>query len=74
MEEAEREQLKRWVECWKRAGPELEEIRRRELRAVSTPQAMLNLSDLFESAHRHFSLKPMSGLVEQQSLFRKLHP
>lgn len=48
-------EMKRWVECWKAAGPRLEAIRREELRKVSTQQALMNLAGAFESARLHFS-------------------
>ncbi len=35
----EREQMRAWVENWKRVGPELEAIKRRELRALTEEEA-----------------------------------
>jgi hypothetical protein len=64
-------QMKQWVETWKQAGIELERLRREELPLVSTMQALLNLSDAFESCRLHFPPRPSSGLVEQQAWFQK---
>lgn len=67
----ERELLQRWVETWKRAGPELEAIRRREIREADTLQVLALLEDAFNQA---LTLPPResSGLVEMQACFRKL--
>jgi len=70
MKMSKRELTKKWVETWKQAGPELEKIRRAELRKVSTQQAMMNLADVFESCLLHFKPRPSSGLIEQQAWFR----
>ncbi len=64
-------QMKQWVEAWKRAGIELERIRRSELPLISTTQTLQNLSGAFEFARCHFALKPYSGLIEQQAWFKK---
>ena len=64
--------MKRWVETWKKAAPKLEAIRRRELREIDTQAALMNLADAFESCRLHFPLRPSSGLVEQQAWFKKL--
>ena len=62
---------RRWVETWKRAGLELEEIRRREIEATDTREA---IRQLFSSAALPGDLPPRttSGLVEQQAWFAKL--
>jgi len=64
-------QMKQWVETWKRAGVELERVRRAELPLISTTQALQNLSGAFEFARCHFALKPYSALIEQQAWFKK---
>jgi hypothetical protein len=67
---SEHEQMKLWVETWKRAGVELERIRKEELRALTEEESA---ADLF----RGFDLlelpeyPPTSGLVEQQRWFAK---
>ncbi len=67
----ERELMRRWVETWRRAGPELDEIRRREIEATDTREA---IRQLFGSAAAFQDLPPRttSGLVEQQAWFAKL--
>jgi len=68
----ERELMRRWVETWKQAGRELEEIRRRELQAIDTREAV---RQLFSASVVIGDLPPRttSGLVEQQAWFARLH-
>ena len=69
----EKEQLRLWVETWKRAGPELEAIRRRELREMTDQQASAAAADLLMFPLPHdMPLRPGSGLVEQQRRFARL--
>ena len=72
MESQEAADLKRWVQCWRDAGPRLIEIRRRELQKLDTQQALLQLADAFESCRLHATPRPSSGLVEQQAWFQRL--
>ena len=67
----DQELMRRWVETWRRAGYELDEIRRREIEATDTAAA---IRQLFGSAvpHQDVSLRTTSGLVEQQAWFAKL--
>ncbi len=67
----ERELMRRWVETWRRAGQELGEIRRREIEATDTREA---IRQLFGSAaaFQHVPPRTTSGLVEQQAWFAKL--
>lgn len=69
------EQLERgreWVAAWKRAGPELERVRREELRALDSHAAIALLTGPADYTIEPRSPKPSSGLVEQQRLFRLL--
>lgn len=67
----ERELMRRWVETWKRAGPELEAIRQREMREVDIAEAVRQLFG--SSEHLHHGPRLMtSGLVEQQAWFSLL--
>ena len=72
MDRAEQKELmRRWVETWRRAGPELEAIRRRELASMNTSEAIRQIFGDWDS----FAQMPpslSSGLVEQQAWFAKL--
>ena len=61
-----------WVENWRRVGPELERIRRQELRAFRYEENVEAIDSLLEIACRFAVPQPTSGLVEQQRLFGKL--
>jgi hypothetical protein len=69
-----KQQLRAWVENWKKTGPELERMRYEEIRNADTRQAIEDLDGAFKSALLHFPPVPHSGLVEQQRLFRRLRP
>lgn len=60
-----------WLKNWEKLSPQLEELRRIELKKISTSQALLNLADAFESCRLHYTPKPSSGLVLQQMWFKK---
>lgn len=62
----------KWIECWRTAGPELEMVKHEEIRKANTAHAIRLLDDAFNSAILQYRLKPYSGLVEQQRLFKKL--
>jgi len=67
----DREVMRQWVETWRRAGQDLEEIRRREIQSVDGREA---IRQLFGSATAFQDLPPRtaSGLVEQQAWFARL--
>jgi hypothetical protein len=69
----EKEQLRQYVERWKRVGPELEEIRRREIREADNVQVLALLESSFNYA---ITLPPRqsSGMVEMQRVLSKLWP
>lgn len=69
-----REQERKWVEAWQRAGPLLAELRREEIRRADTAAAILQLEDAFQAALRQHQLPSTSGLVEQQKWFTRLKP
>ena len=58
------------INAWKRAGPEMERMRRDEIRRADTARSIPAFDGLFEGAVRDFPPKPTSGLVEQQRCFR----
>jgi len=69
----EAEQRRRWVKTWKKAEPELEAIRRREIQEADNLKALESLTSSFNYAVR-LPARPSSGMVEMQRLFAKLHP
>ena len=68
----EREAMRRWVETWKQAGPELEAIRRREVKELDTLETLACLEDAFNYAVRNVPPRPSSGLVELHEWLAKL--
>jgi hypothetical protein len=68
----QKDDLRNWVEGWKRAGAELEKIRIKEMRESNTYESMQALSDAFDSAIAHFKIPSTSGLIEQQRYFMLL--
>jgi hypothetical protein len=62
---------KLWVETWKKAGPALEAIRRRELREFRYEDHAAEIDALLELGLRFAQPRTTSGLVEQQRLFQK---
>ena len=67
----------RWLATWRDAAPVLEELRRRELHAL-TPERALFFSAALLSLVRTEVLperrRSYSGLVDLQALFRLVHP
>lgn len=66
------ETLRRWVETWKEAGPQLEAIRRREIREADNLKVLAALEGAFNHALRTLPPRPSSGLVEMQQWLAKL--
>ena len=65
------ELLRKWVETWRRAAPEIERIRRAELQSVDTREAVRQIFGT--SPLPAAPARPTSGLVEQQAWFSRLH-
>lgn len=65
-------ELSQWVETWRRAGAELEKLRRANIKNSNVAEALFNLSDASESALLHNKPAPSSGLVEMQKWFKLL--
>ena len=72
MTKEEKENILKWINCWKEAGPVLEQERRERIRNTDTALAVNALNDAFESAIAHHPSRKHSGLVEQQRLFSRL--
>lgn len=68
----EQELMRRWVETWKQAGPELELIRLREVLDEDTRLSLQQLASLFNHATRTKPPDDSPGMVEMQRLFAKL--
>lgn len=61
-----------WIEAWRRAGPELQQMRDEKTRNADTVRSMQILGGMFLHAVKNYPPKPTSGLVEQQRWFQKL--
>jgi hypothetical protein len=75
MDAAERELTLKWIETWRRAGPELQRIRDRELAALTDERAReqsWGLLAMAKAAWRTPERRNRSGLVEQQAWFLRL--
>lgn len=64
--------LKRWVENWKVVGPELDRMRREEIRRANTQESIQLFNLAFKAALRNTPPRQTSGLVEFQRLLKKL--
>ena len=65
--------LRKWVETWKRAGPELDAVRRRELEALTDDDIRRIVQNLMSvPLPPDFPMRLDSGLVEQQRWFARL--
>ena len=71
MTEQERARALTWINAWKRAGPEMEKMRREDIRQADTASSIPAFDGLFENAVRNFPPKQTSGLVEQQRDFQR---
>ena len=69
---ADRTDLQRWVRTWAEAGPELDAIRRREVREANNLESLALLAPAFNHAVRTLPLRESSGLVQMQDYFQKL--
>jgi len=63
---------RRWVNAWKDAAPELERLRRQELRQLDPYDAIALLCGPADYRVPPRAPKPTSGLVEQQRVFRRV--
>lgn len=69
MTDQEKALTRTWVEKWRQAEPELERMRRQEIREADTAESVPAFDGLFEAAVRDCPPGPTSGLVEQQRRF-----
>ncbi len=63
---------KRWVQAWKDAGPELEKLRRAEVRKLDGSAAIALLCGDMDYTVPPRAPKPTSGLVELQRWVMKV--
>ncbi len=68
----EREVIRRWVQTWNDAAPELEAIRRREIREADNLQVLAALEGAFNHATRTLPPRESSGLVEMHAWLARL--
>jgi hypothetical protein len=68
----DREAMQRWAETWKHAGPELEAIRRKEIREADNLLVLSVLEGAFNHALRTLPPRTTSGLVELHEWLAKL--
>jgi len=71
MPSCDEDRTKAWVENWAKLGPQLEAIRRRELREMTYQQRVQAMDSLFQIGRLVGKARTTSGLVQQQRLFRK---
>lgn len=69
--EEEKKITLRWIETWRRAGPELERIRHEEIRRADTQRAMKIFAGLVTENLRSRPARLTSGLIEQQAIFHR---
>lgn len=72
MDEMKEQRVRQWIANREAAAPILERLRDEEIRNTYTAAAIEALSDAYESARRHWTPPPTSGLVEQQHWFARL--
>jgi len=73
MTPSEKALLREYVERWRRLGPELEAIRREELRSFDHAAGWRLVDGLLEAGIRRGEKRAASGMVEMQRWFRKLN-
>jgi hypothetical protein len=64
---------RRWVETWKLAGADLEQLRRKEIRELDTYRTIALLCGEADYTSPPRAPKAFSGLVEQQCWFMKAY-
>ncbi len=70
----DQEKMRKWVETWKKYGPELEAIRQQEVRDADNALSLAQLGRAFDYATRSRPPGESSGMIEMQRLFAKLRP
>jgi hypothetical protein len=68
----DREALRRSVKTWQEAGPELDAVRRKEIREADNLKVLAILEGAFNHALRTLPPRTTSGLVELHEWLAKL--
>ena len=68
----DKENMKKWIEGWRKAAKALKEIKRRELRAYDYQENKAVINGMLQWACDHSTARLDSGLVEQQRFFLKM--
>ncbi|MEP7362972.1 MAG: hypothetical protein ABI972_06940 [Acidobacteriota bacterium] len=68
----ERKAIERWARQWAAAAPELEAIRREEIRTADNQKVLTVLEPAFNQALRAQPMRESSGMVEMQRVLAKL--
>ncbi len=71
-ENNEKELIRRRIQAWGKAAPKLEHIRREDIINADTTRAIIAFEGPFQSALIHHGLRPTSGLVQLQEIFKLL--
>jgi hypothetical protein len=66
------DKLREWVRNWQVVGPQLERMRRENIRKANTQDSIRQFNLAFKAAIRNTPHRQTSGLVEFQRLLRKL--
>ena len=66
------EKMRKWVQTWKEAGPELEAVRQQEVREADNRLSLALLEPAFNHAVESRPVRESSGLLEMQDWFAKL--
>ena len=72
MEISDTDRLRAWVRNWQVVGPELERMRREDIRRANTQDSIRIFDLAFKAALQNTPPRTNSGLVEFQRLLRKL--
>ena len=68
----ELEMMRKWVQTWKEAAPELEAIRQQEVRDADNLLSLELLEPAFNHAVESRSPRESSGLLDMQDWFAKI--
>lgn len=74
MDEAERAQIKHWVDTWRTAGPALAAIEREEMRRMTDDERRRAIEAVMSLAPVCTEPRPTSGLVDFQKWLAKMRP